>query len=230
MILVRKIMSLMVALLLCVGLVCPALAAENVFVPSISYKDGPDIEKAFLSDKNVTGCLAVTTITGAREKATDIDQEDRDLLLDVYKKLDDGDRKMPLDEDYVIRELVDVSWQKTTCVEAEHGHKQWLQEEDTTVSITFDLGVNKSTEVVVMVYLDGQWVEAESVVNNGDGTVTVVFEDICPVAFCVKRSAQTELPKSGDPAAENLPMYLTAMVISAVALVALLIWRGKKRK
>ena len=105
-----------------------------------------------------------------------------------------------------------------------------MQEEDTTVSITFDLGVNKSTEVVVMVYLDGQWVEAESVVNNGDGTVTVVFEDICPVAFCVKRSAQTELPKSGDPAAENLPMYLTAMVVSAVALVVLLIWRGKKRK
>ena len=125
---VRKIMSLMVALLLCVGLVCPALAAENVFVPSISYKDGPDIEKAFLSDKNVTGCLAVTTITGAREKATDIDQEDRDLLLDVYKKLDDGDRKMPLDEDYVIRELVDVSWQKTTCVEAEHGHKSEISD------------------------------------------------------------------------------------------------------
>ena len=81
-----------------------------------------------------------------------------------------------------------------------------------------------------MVSLDGQWVEAESVMNNGDGTVTVVFEDICPVAFCVKRSAQTELPKSGDPAAENLPMYLTAMVVSAVALVVLLIWRGKKRK
>ena len=226
----RKIMSLMVALLLFVGLVCPALAAESVFVPSISYKDGPDIKEAVLSDQNVTGCLVVTSITEAREKTTDIYQEDRDLLLDVYKKLDNGDMKLPLDDDFVIRELVDVSWQKTTCVEAEHGHKQWLQQEDTTVSVTFDLGVNKSTEVVVMVYLDGQWVAAESVVNNGDGTVTVVFEDICPVAFCVKRSAQVEPPKTGDPAAENLPVYITALVVSAVALVALLIWRGKKRK
>ena len=226
----RKIVSLMVALLLFAGLVYPVLAAENVFVPSISYKDGPEIKEAVLSDQNVTGCLVVTSITEAREKTTDIYQEDRDLLLDVYKKLDNGDMKLPLDEDYVIRELVDVSWQKTTCVEAEHGHKTWLQQEDTTVSVTFDLGVNKSTEVVVMVYLDGKWVEAESVVNNGNGTVTVVFEDICPVAFCVKRSAQVEPPKTGDPAAGNLPVYMIALVVSAVALVALVILRSKKRK
>ena len=226
----RKIMSLMVALLLFVGLVCPAMAAESVFVPSISYKDVPEIEEAEQDGKDVTGCLVVTSITGAREKTTDIYQEDRDLLLDVYKKLDNGEMKLPLDEDYVIRELVDVSWQKTSCVEAEHGHKQWLQKENTTVSVTFDLGVNKSTEVVVMAYLDGKWVEAESVVNNGNGTVTVVFEDICPVAFCVKRSTQVEPPKTGDPAAGNLPMYRAVLVVSAVALVALLIWRGKKRK
>ena len=226
----RKIMSLMVALLLFVGLICPALAAESVFVPSISYKDGPDIEDAEADGKDVKGCLVVTTITEARNKSTDIYQEDRDLLLEVYEKLDNGSMKLPLEEDYVIRELVDVSWQKTTCVEADHGHKQWLQEEDTTISVTFDLGVNKSTEVVVMVYLDGQWVEAESVVNNGNGTVTVVFEDICPVAFCVKRSTQVQPPKTGDPAAQNLPVYLVALVVSAVALVALLIWRGKKRK
>ena len=226
----RKIMSLMVALLLFVGLVCPAMAAESVFVPSISYKDVPEIEEAEQDGKDVTGCLVVTSITGAREKTTDIYQEDRDLLLDVYKKLDNGEMKLPLDEDYVIRELVDVSWQKTSCVEAEHGHKQWLQKENTTVSVTFDLGVNKSTEVVVMAYLDGKWVEAESVVNNGNGTVTVVFEDICPVAFCVKRSTQVEPPKTGDPAAGNLPVYMAVLVVSAVALVALLIWRGKKRK
>lgn len=226
----RKIMSLIVALLLFVGLVCPVLAAESVFVPSISYKDGPEIEDAQQNGEDVTDCLVVTTITGAREKTTDIYQEDRDLLLDVYKKLDNGSMKLPVEEEYVIRELVDVSWKKTSCVEAEHGHKQWLSQENTTVSVTFDLGVNKSTEVVVMVYLDGKWVAAESVVNNGDGTVTVVFEDICPVAFCVKRSTQVQPPKTGDPAAQNLPVYLVALVVSAVALVALLIWRGKKRK
>ena len=226
----RKIMSLMVALLLFAGLICPALAAESVFVPSISYKDGPDIEKAEMDGEDAGDCLVVTTITDARNKSTDIYQEDRDLLLEVYEKLDDGSMKLPLEEDYVIRELVDVSWKKTTCVEAEHGHKEWLAQEDTTVSVTFDLGVGKSTEVVVLVYVDGEWVAAESVVNNGDGTVTVVFEEICTVAFCVKRADQAELPKTGDPALQNLPVYFVALVVSALALTVLLIWRGKKRK
>ena len=226
----RRIMSLLVALLLFAGLVCPALAAQNVFVPSISYKDGPDIEDAELEGEGVGDCLVVTTITEAREKTTDIYQEDRDLLLEVYEKLEDGSMKLPLEEDYVIRELVDVSWKKTSCVEAEHGHKEWLHQDDTTISVIFDLGVGKNTEVVVMVYLDGEWVEAESVVNNSDGTVTVVFEDICPVAFCVKRADQVEPPKTGDPAAQNMQLYIIALVVSAVALIALLIWRGKKRK
>ena len=226
----RKIMSLMVALLLIAGVVCTALAAENVFVPSISYKDGPDIVDAEQDGEDVGDCLVVTTITDARNKSTDIYQEDRDLLLEVYEKLDDGSMKLPLEDDHVIRELVDVSWKKTSCVEAEHGHKQWLSQEDTTISVTFDLGVGKDTDVMVMVYLDGEWVAAESVVNNGNGTVTVVFEDICPVAFCVKRADQTQPPKTGDPAAGKLPVYMAALVISAVALVALLIWRGKKRK
>lgn len=226
----RKFIVLLVTVLLCAGMILPALASENTFVPSISYKDGPDLEDAKADGKDVKGCLVVTTITEARNKSTDIYQEDRDLLLEVYEKLDNGSMKLPLEEDYVIRELVDVSWQKTACVEAGHGHKQWLKEEDTTISVTFDLGVNKNTDVVVMVCLDGKWVAAESVVNNGDGTVTVVFEDICPVAFCVPRIQQTEPPKTGDPAAKNLPVFVVALVVSALALVILLIWRGKKRK
>lgn len=225
----KKIISLIIAVLLFAGLVCPALASENVFVPSISYKDGPEIVEAEQDGKDVAGCLVVTTITQAREKTTDIYQEDRDLLLEVYKKLDNGSMKLPLDQSYVVRELVDVSWQKTSCVEAEHGHKEWLRQEDTTVSVTFDLGVAKGTEVVVMVYLNGEWVEAESVVNNGDGTVTVEFEDICPVAFCVKRTQQTEPPKTGDAYVQKLPVFFVLMVVSAAALAVLFVLRAKKR-
>ena len=226
----KKFVSLMIALLLFVGLVCPAMASENVFVPSISYKDGPEIVEAEMDDKDVEGCLVVTTITDARNKVTDIGQEDRDLLLEVYEKLDNGSMKLPLEEDYVIRELVDVSWKKTACVEADHGHKEWLEEAGNTVTVTFDMGVNKDTDVVVMVYVDCQWVEAESVKNNGNGTVTVEFEDICPVAFCVKRADQVEPPKTGDAAVKNLPVFIALMAVSAVALVALVVLRARKRK
>lgn len=222
----RRMISILIVLVLSVGLVCPAYAAAKPFVPSIGYKDGPDIEDA----EPHGDCLIVTTIPEARDKKTDIYQEDRDLLIEVYEKLSDGSMKLPIKDDYVIRDLVDVSWKKTTCVEAEHGHKEWLHEDNTTIDVTFDLGVGKNVEVIVMVYLDGKWVPAENVKNNGNGTVTVKFEDICPVAFCVKRNDAYNPPKTGDVMAQNLPVFIALMAVSAAGLIILLIIRHKKRK
>ena len=221
----KKVMCLLLALSLCMAFACPAMASESVFVPSISYKDGPEIEEAEMDGEDVGDCLIVTTITEAKEQTTDIYQEDRDLLLEVYEELASGEMELPLEEDYVVRELVDVSWQKTTCVEEEHGHKEWLQEEDTTVTVTFDLGVSADEDVTVLVYIDGEWVEAVSVINNGDGTVTVVFEDLCPVAFCVER--RYEPPKTGDVVADKLHLFAILLAASAAGLVGMMVWRKK---
>lgn len=224
----RKIICLLTALLLCASLVCPAFAAENTFVPSIGYKDGPEIEETEMDGEDVGGCLVVTSIREAKEKTTDIYQEDRDLLLEVYEKLDDGSMKLPLENDkYVIRELVDVSWRKTACVEADHKHKEWLAEEGNTITIEFDLGVARSTEVIVMTYIDGEWTEIISVENNGDGTVTCVFEDICPVAFCVEADAEDKLPQTGDAMGQNLILWIVLMAASLAAIVVLVVYRRK---
>ena len=222
----KRIISLIIAVLLCIGLASPVYAAVTPFVPSIGYKDGPDIDKA---DPH-GNCLVLTTITQAKNKSTDIYQEDRDLLLDVYKQLSDGTMKTPADKNYVIRDLVDLSWKKTSCVEADHGHKEWLEEDNTSITVTFDLGVKKGVDVVVMTYVDGKWVEAKSVKNNGNGTVTVEFEDICPVAFCVKRSDAYNPPKTGDAMGQKLNLYIALMAVSVVGLVTLVILRHKKRK
>ncbi len=221
----RKIISLMVAALLFVGLVGPALAAENVFVPSISYKYGPDIEEAVLGDQNVTGCLVVTSITGAREKTTDIYREDRDLLLDAYKQLEDGSVKLPLDEDYVIRELVDVSWKQTACVEEKHTHDEDLKKEAVTVTIDLELGIDANTDLLVYAYRNGQWEPIESAKNNGDGTITCVFEHFCPVAFAVRE--QTGGSETGDTARGSLILWGVLMVVSLTAVVVLTINRKK---
>lgn len=202
-------------------------SGDSIFVPSIPYKDGPDIEEGEMDGEDVGDCLVISTITEAKEKTTDIYQEDRDLLLEVYEEISSGEMELPLEEDYVVRELVDVSWKKTTCVEEEHGHKEWLHEEDTTITITFDLGVGPDEDVIVLVYIDGEWVEAVSVINNGDGTVTVVFEDICPVAFCVEKRYIP--PQTGDEAGNQLYFFAVLLGVSLVGLTGLLIWR-KKRK
>lgn len=221
----KRMVRLVMVLVMCAALVCPVFA--STFVPSISYKDGPSVEEGTLQDKDVSDCLVVSSITDATEKTTDITQEDRDLLLEVYEKLTDGSMKLPLDGDYVIRELVDVSFKQTACVDAGHGHKDELAKEGVTIAVDFDLGVNASTEVVVLAYVNGEWVAIESVANNGDGTITCVFEEICPVAFCVDAEDLVETPKTGDDSGQSLILWVTLLIVSLAAIVVLLVRRKK---
>lgn len=219
----RKMLSLMLAVLLCVCLASPALAAKDGFVPSIGYKDGPEIVDAEMNEEDVVACLVVTSIQEAEAKSTDIDQDARDLLLQVYGQLVDGSMKLPMEsDDFVIRDLVDVSF-SVPC-DDEHTHKEWLAEEDTAVDITFDLGVEPDEVVTVMAYVDNKWVHVPTD-NNGDGTVDCVFEDICPVVFCVGGS--TPPAQTGDIAGQQLILWIVLMVVSLVAVVVLVVRRNK---
>lgn len=232
----KKVVCLVCALLLCMAMSFAVCAVG--FVPSISYKDGPGMDFAWFHDgdgesSDVSDCLVITSIKQATEKTTDITQEARDELLDVYAKLSDGSMTLPLDSDYVIRELVDVSYKQESCVlKPEHGNKpQALKEPGKTLEVKFDLGISAGTKVVVMTYIDGKWEEIESVSNNGDGTVTCVFEDICPVVFAVKQNQNTPVdpPKTGDPVGGSLYLWIGVLALSAAALVTLIVVATKKK-
>ena len=224
----KKVICLLIVLMLCLSMAAPAFAAEDDFVPSIGYKDGPEIIKGEQDEKDVTDCLIVTTIKEAEEKSTDITQDDRDLLLDVYDKLMKDEMTLPIECDYEIRDLVDVSYKYEDCRTAEgHGNKpEELKEEGVTVTITFDMGLCPREVLEVYVYIDGQWVAVENVVNNGDGTLTVEFEDICPVAF-VKTLCNAA--PTGDAARNQLGIFIGLMVVSAAAIVVILCLKGKKQ-
>ena len=224
----RRIACLLLALMMCVMVAMPAMAADDTFVPSISYKDGPDVEDATMGDEDVTGCIVVTSLKEAKEKTTDIGQDDRDLLWDVYNKLSDGTMELNVDsKKYVVRELVDVSFKEKACVQVPHGHEEELKKDGTTVEITFDVSLPKKANLKVFVYLDGKWVEVQKVTNNGNGTVTCVFEDICPVAFAVEAEAIKETPKTGDEVGTNMILWIVLMVVSFAAIVALVVNRRK---
>lgn len=224
----RRIICLLAVLVMCLTLACPAFATDT-FVPSIGYKDGPDAEAATMGDTDVGDCVVVTSISEAKDKSTDITQEARDELLDVYEKLSNGTMPPPV-ENHVIRELVDVSFRQTTCVENENHHKEELAKEGTTISVTFDLGIAKSTKVVVLTYINGVWEEVVSVTNNGDGTVTCVFEDFGPVAFCVEQDAEVPPSQTGDPLGQSMYLWIALMVISMAAIVVLLTTNRKRAK
>jgi hypothetical protein len=135
--------------------------------------------------------------------------------------------RLPLENDYVIRDLVDVSYKYNDCRTAKgHGNRpEELKEEGVTVTITFDMGLCPREVLEVYVYIDGQWVAVENVVNNGDGTLTVEFEDICPVAF-VKTLCNAA--PTGDAARNQLGIFIGLMVVSAAAIVVILCPKGKK--
>ena len=171
--------------LLCTVAVLPA-GADDAAVPSPTHLE-PEIKQADLNGLALEACIEITTVQQAEEKATDITQEERDVLLDAYNALVDGTESLPIEGEYVVREIVDVSFKKEACRDQEdHGRKdELLKQEDAVLTIDFDMGVEPEAEVCVMTYINGVWEEIISVENNGDGTVTCVFADLCPVAFAV---------------------------------------------
>lgn len=221
----KKGIVVIALLAICVSLVCPAFAAEDTFVPSIGYKDGPEIIDAELETEDVEACLVVTSLKGASEKTTDISQAARDLLLQVYEKLNSGEVKLPGADGYVIRELVDVSWKQIGCVEEKHTHEDDLEKEGVVVDIDLEMGIDANTDILVYAYSDGQWALIESAKNNGDGTVTCVFEHFCPVAFAVRE--QTGGSQTGDTARGSLILWGVLMAVSLVAIIVLAIRRKK---
>jgi len=241
----KRILCLLAALVMCAGLALPAYA--NDFVPSVSRPEKPGIGNVILIDRNeieinspiggkdrkdyqngeaVDPCIVVSTVQDAIDKVTDISQEERDLLVEIHQKLYSGGMKLPLKEEYVVVELLDISWEYMDCVQTPHTHEEELLLEENVLVADFDLGVEPDAKVTVMVYLDDKWEPVEAVTNNGDGTVTCEFQRIGPVAFCLP----AETPVT-EPAEEvGYPLLWVILLIVAFLLFLLLIFLRRKRK
>lgn len=218
-------------------------APQDSFVPSITYKDGVEIQDVTISQlpgaggedafaDGLDGCIAVTSIAQAKNKSTDISQEDRDLLLEVYEKLEDGSMKLPLKGENVIKELVDVSFEYEDCrLLEDHCHKdEILKQEGVTLTVSFKMGLEQDAPLVVLTYVDGQWVQVEKTEIGADGVVTCVFEDVCPVAFVLMEEAAeaeaTEAPWTGD----MIMTWVIVMAVCAAGIVVVLLVMKKQRK
>lgn len=229
----KKLICLLTVLALAMAFACPVFAAE-AFVPSISDKKEPDIvpddegvigeiwKDDEVIDKVEGGCLVITPISEA-ETSTEIPEDAREELLYVYKELLEGDMTLPYEQDgldpetMVIRELIDASW---LCED----HPAMLEPEGVTIDLTFDIGVDADTKVYVYVYIDGVWT-AVPVINNGDGTVTCTFEELCPIAFCVAAGTGKPPVQTGDEF--NPTIWIVLLAVSAAALVAVVVLRRK---
>ena len=236
----RKAICIVTALLLCCSLACSAMAVaiNTDFAPSISAKDAPKTGKTIIlrepekPDLDVGDCVEITSVKQAIEKTTDIMQEERDLLLEVYEKLADGTMDLPVKAGYAIRDLVDVSFEYNDCRQIEsHNRKDLaLKEEGVVLIVDFEMGLSKNTDLIVLTYIDGVWEEIEEVEIKDGGIVTCTFEDTCPVAFCVRNAQTGTNPDTGDAARNTMGLWIGVMTVCAVGLVALVVLRRKNSK
>ncbi len=224
----KRVISLLSVLLLCVSLVCPAFAANDTFVPSISEKDHPEVVPtedghiAVIVDKdgNVIAklgedCIVLTPVSEA-EKSEKIPEDAKQALLDTYQQLTNGTMEIPYGDDteMVIRDLFDIS------ILCEDDAKK-LSEEGNTLVITLDVGYGAGSGGVIMVYDDGQWYPAQTK-DNGDGTVTVILDRVGVLSISVPAN---EAPDTGDDT--NVTLWIVLMSAAAVALIAVVIFRRK---
>lgn len=229
----KRTVAVLLAIFILCSLAVPA-AAED-FVPSISYKDHPEVPNPpELTDKEDKteeklddGCVVIIPVSDAADKPVKDRTEEEQLLVDLYEQLEDGSMKLPYEEgseDMVIRDLVVVE------MECEDGHVEDLKKPEKQLKVDFDLGVDANTEVVVMAYIDEQWVPLAGVVNNGDGTITILLDELCPLAFSVPADTLAPVPPTGDPVGQSILFWIIMLVASAGAMVVLVSSRHRRRR
>ncbi len=184
----KIIASVLLSAVMLFALAMPAFATvDGEFVDSVTGEQAPGITGPVTgttgSGEGVSfgeGDLRITPVTDKDQ----LPEEDKNALEDVLEGLEDGTIDIPeevkeeLGDDAVVKDLFDV-----TPVSDEL--KDHL-DNGGDVTFTLDANVGPDEEVAVASWVDGEWVMAKNVVNNGDGTITVTMDKICPVAVFVE--------------------------------------------
>lgn len=242
----RKIICLLIALVMCLSIAAPAFAADNGFVPSITYKPEPEIitvkdekgedaigvirnEKGEIVDYIDHGCFRITPIAHVWDPEIEVPDYIEELLTSVYEGLNDGSLTIPYEKfnanlnpaDMVIRDLFDIRW---FCDE----HRALLEQKGNTLDIIFDLGVVADAQIFVASFDEAtkDWTPIVKTVNNGDGTVTCTFEHFCAMSFSMPL-AGTNVPVDNAQPANLLP-WIIILVLAVAAFVTVVILKNRK--
>ena len=253
----KRVLCFVLSVMLSVSLVVSVSAAS--FTASVESKSAPAVVEIADEVGNtaiavltgdlpegmelVTSDYLVVTAVADAESSDQIPDASQQALLEVYTGLQEGTIQVPfeqLDEEkasnLVVRDLFDVSF---TDVEG-NDFSNLLDEEGVSLEITFAMEVAADETVYVMVYKNDAWHEIQQVTNNGDGTITCVFDHLCPVAVIVEANETMEVVDLTEKSAEdlkpevssdrNMVMWIGIMAASVVALAVVLVSKKRKQK
>lgn len=249
----KRLLTLALAIILMLAITVSASAAQ--FVPSITNKGAPTlIVLDQINGNDVVGyiknpdgekvsevfidCFEIFAVADALNDG-EIPENAKIDLKNVYDDLSKSDTKISdvcseLDEvvkkgwgndkssnDLVVKDLFYI---KKNCNDDVHNIGN-----GNTVDLTFNVSIDKGVFIAAMVYVDGKWVPVDNCVNNGDGTVTVTFSQICPVAFLVPGSSiqqgETVSPVTSD--VSGVITWGIVMVASLAVIAFLVIYRRR---
>ena len=176
------------------------------------------------------GCLRITPIAHVWDEEIEVPIEIENLLLFIYNSLNDGSMVIPYEKheanldpaDMVIRDLFDARWE---CEE----HPIMLAPNGIVLELTFDLGVVADAEIFVQTYDEEakDWFPIVSVVNNGDGTVTCIFEHLCGIEFSMPlKVAAAPVETAETP---NILPWIILLIVAAGAAIGIVVAKKKKK-
>lgn len=211
----KKIISLVLAIFMMFGICVSAFAADRDFRPSVDSKDHPVIVPqdyngfsfdALILDENnevIEGIHLVTEINS-----------DGEIIITAYSEIEIADERVNVVyfqgsyEDIldarslqelndlipvgmIIRDFFDI-----TLV----GAYENIFNEGKKLQIKFDIGAELSEKIMALTRCSDEsgWEFVESLTINPDGTVTVIFDRLCPVIFLCEKSDFVTSPPTSD--------------------------------
>lgn len=187
----RKLVCLLISLLMCVSMTLPVLAEE--VVPSAAL----EVKEAVMNSEDVKDCVVVTSVKEAREKSTDIAQEERGLLVEIFDALSNGSMVLPVEGPYSIVDLMDVSLALEACREVEE-HQHEKENVENILNVKFGLKVEDNVSLIVLFWVaeDETWVRVESALAISEETLSVTLPQTGPVVILAQGSGSTEVTES----------------------------------
>ncbi len=222
----KKLISLILAVMMVFSFAATAFAVETVFVPSNGGGNHGMIRARIMNGRgevledNIGEDHLVVTHISEVNTSDEIPDASAAALKDVYAKLTSGAMTLPYAKagfnaaDMTLIDLYDATF---TCTE----HPEMLQPEGIVIEITFAVPAPSGVDVCVMSYKNGAWVPAENVINHNNGTVSATFEHLCPIAFAVEADVDNGLVdgEEGNPNTGAPVFFGAAALIGAAVLV-----------
>lgn len=210
----KKVISFVMALMILASLLGTVFAAEGAFTPSVTAKPAPEVVAKpeaggnpvveVVNEKEETVEhfeIAHVEVTPVSEKDEDhVADEVEEVLTDVYEELSAPEVKLteaiPTLEEAVEKVIAATGTQEAVVandlvvkdlfhVAVSEELAKVLETEGHGVKLTLDAKIAKNQFVVVLVYVDGEWIPVDFVVNE-DGTITCDLEVVGVVAILVK--------------------------------------------